>query len=135
MRSLQKAIRSEVIKKVLDAYPEFHYNLGAFAILKDAILIGRMSSFDTAKEIAKQYPILITSAEFVTQTMREHLALTKKDLSQNTVPSKGTFRVQADLIRGADESVLYHSQARIPFRTRPARKAMPRCPHQIKAVT
>lgn len=46
-----------------------------------------MSSLETAKEIGKQYPILIRSAEFVTKTMRDHLALTKKDLSPNTVPS------------------------------------------------
>lgn len=84
----QKAIRSEVIKKVLDIYPEYHNNLGAFAILKDAILIGRMSSIDTAKEIAKQYPILISSADFVTRTMREHLEQAKKDATANAAPSK-----------------------------------------------
>lgn len=68
-----------MIKRVLAAYPEFQTNLGAFAILKDAVLIGGMSSYDTAKEISKQYPVLITSAEFVTKTIRELVTQAKKD--------------------------------------------------------
>lgn len=74
---------------MLDAYPEFHHNLGAFAILKDAILIGRMSSNETVKEIAKHYPILIRSAEFVTKTMKEYLTSNKQDNNlSNTMPSE-----------------------------------------------
>lgn len=57
--------------------------------MKDAILIGRMSSNETVKEIAKHYPILIRSAEFVTKTMKEYLTSNKQDNNlSNAMPSK-----------------------------------------------
>lgn len=65
----QKVIRPEVINKVLEKYPEFYNDSGAFAILKDAVLLEKMVTSYQAKLIGDQYPILIKSAEFVAQTM------------------------------------------------------------------
>lgn len=77
------------MRKVLEAYPEFYSNLGAYAILRDAILISPMSLIESAKEIAKQYPILIHSAEFVTKTMKEYS--NKPNLSTNPLPSEDSL--------------------------------------------
>lgn len=87
----QKAIRPEVLRKVLEAYPEFQTNLGAYAILRDAILIGPMSMLESAQQIAKLYPILIYSAEFVTKTIKEYLASNKPSLATNTLPSEDSL--------------------------------------------
>lgn len=87
----QKAIRPEVLRKVLDAYPEFHTNLGAYAILRDAILIAPMSVLESAQQIAKLYPILIHSAEFVTKTIKEYLAANKPNLAMHALPSEDSL--------------------------------------------
>lgn len=87
----QKAIRPEVLRKVLDAYPEFHTNLGAYAILRDAILIGPMSVLESAQQIAKLYPILIHSSEFVTKTIKEYLASNKPNLATHALPSEDSL--------------------------------------------
>lgn len=79
------------MKQVLQAYPEFHTNLGAYAILRDSILIQSMTEYDTAKNIAKQYPILIHSAEFVTKLLREHLAANKPSLVHNIQPAEDSM--------------------------------------------
>lgn len=79
------------MKQVLQAYPEFHTNLGAYAILRDSILIQSMTEYDTAKNIAKQYPILIHSAEFVTKLLREHLAANKPSLIQSIQPAEDSL--------------------------------------------
>lgn len=79
------------MKQVLEAYPEFHTNLGAYAILRDSILIQSMTDYETVKNIAKQYPILIHSAEFVTKTLREHLASNKPNLIQNVIPMEDSL--------------------------------------------
>lgn len=73
------------MKQVLEAYPEFHTNIGAYAILRDSILIQSMTDYETVKNIAKQYPILIHSAEFVTKTIREHMAANKQNLASNLI--------------------------------------------------
>lgn len=72
-------------------YPEFHTNLAAYAILRDSILIQSMTDYETVKNFAKQYPILIHSAEFVTKTMREHLAANKPNLIQNIQPTEDSL--------------------------------------------
>lgn len=79
------------MKQVLEAYPEFHTNLGAYAILRDSILIQSMTDYETTKTIAKQYPILIHSAEFVTKLLREHLAANKPNLVQNVQPAEDSM--------------------------------------------
>lgn len=76
---------------MLDAYPEFHTNLGAYAILRDAILIGPMSVLESAQQIAKLYPILIHSAEFVTKTIKEYLAANKPNLAMHALPSEDSL--------------------------------------------
>lgn len=86
----QKALRPEVIKSVMEAYPEFHHNLGALAILKDAILLSRLSYLDTARDMAKQYPILIRSADFVIKALRDHVAGTKKEFPPALPSMPGT---------------------------------------------
>lgn len=87
----QKTIRPEIMKQVLEAYPEFHTNLGAYAILRDSILIQSMTDHETVKNIAKQYPIMIHSAEFVTKTLREHLVTNKPNLVQNVTPTEDSM--------------------------------------------
>lgn len=87
----QKTIRPEILKQVLEAYPEFHTNLGAYAILRDSILIQSMTDYETVTNMAKQYPILIHSAEFVTKTLREHLAANKPNLIQNVIPMEDSM--------------------------------------------
>lgn len=72
-------------------YPEFHTNLAAYAILRDSILIQSMTDYETVKNFAKQYPILIHSAEFVTKTMREHLAANKPNLIQSIQPTEDSL--------------------------------------------
>lgn len=76
---------------MLDAYPEFHTNLGAYAILRDAILIGPMSVLESAKQIANLYPILIHSAEFVTKTIKEYLASNKPNLATRALPNEDSL--------------------------------------------
>lgn len=75
-------IRPELMKQILEAYPEFHTNLGAYAILRDSVLVQPMTELEAAKSIAKEYPIMIHSAEFVTSTLREHLAANRPNLVQ-----------------------------------------------------
>lgn len=87
----QKAIRPEVLRKVVDVYPEFHTNLGAYAILRDAILIAPMSVLESAQQIAKLYPILIHSAEFVTKTIKEYLASNKPNLATHALPGEDSL--------------------------------------------
>lgn len=72
------------MKLVLEAYPEFHTNLGAYGILRDSILIQSMQDYEAVQNIAKQYPILIHSAEFVAKTIRTHLASNNSNSSQTT---------------------------------------------------
>lgn len=72
----QKLIRPEVINKVVEKYPEFYSDTGAFAILKDAVLLEKMIHSYQAKLIGDQYPILIKSAKFVAETM---IAVMKKN--------------------------------------------------------
>lgn len=79
------------MKQVLEAYPEFHTNLGAYAILRDSILIQSMTDHELVKNIAKQYPIMIHSAEFVANTLREHLASNKPNLVQNVQPAEDSL--------------------------------------------
>lgn len=79
------------MKQVLEAYPEFHTNLGAYAVLRDSILIQSMTDLETVKNIAKQYPIMIHSAEFVTKTLREHLVTNKPNLVQNVTPTEDSM--------------------------------------------
>lgn len=79
------------MKQVLEAYPEFHTNMGAYAILRDSILIQSMADYETVKNIAKQYPILIHSAEFVTKSLREHLAANKPNLIENVQPAEDSL--------------------------------------------
>ncbi|XP_037034798.1 ubiquitin-like protein 7 isoform X2 [Bradysia coprophila] len=71
-----KVIRPEVINKVLERYPEFYSDTGAFAILKDAVLLEKMIHSYQAKLIGDQYPILIKSAKFMAETM---IAVMKKN--------------------------------------------------------
>lgn len=80
-----------MLKKVLDAYPEFHQNLAAYAILKDSILIGGMSVIKSVKLIAKHYPVLIRSAEFVTRAIKEHIAATRKSSLASVLPSEDSL--------------------------------------------
>ncbi|KAJ6635917.1 Ubiquitin-like protein 7 [Pseudolycoriella hygida] len=68
-----KVVRPEVINKVLEKYPEFYNDTGAYAILRDAVLLEKMISSPQAKQIGEQYPLLITSAKFVAETMISHL--------------------------------------------------------------
>lgn len=79
------------MKQVLEVYPEFHTNLAAYAILRDSILIQSMTDFETVKNFAKQYPILVHSAEFVTKTIREHLTANKPNLVQNVQPAEDSL--------------------------------------------
>lgn len=79
------------MKQVLEAYPEFHTNMGAYAILRDSILIQSMTDYETVKNIAKQYPILIHSADFVTKSLRDHLAANKPNLIQNVQPTEDSL--------------------------------------------
>lgn len=79
-----------MLRKVLDAYPEFHTNLGAYAILRDAILIAPMSALESAQQIAKLYPILIHSSEFVTKTIKE-LASNKPNLATHALPGEDSL--------------------------------------------
>lgn len=79
------------MKLVLEEYPEFHTNLGAYGILRDSILVQSMTDYETAKNIAKQYPILIHSAEFVTNTLRKHLAANKPNLIQSIRPTEDSM--------------------------------------------
>lgn len=55
---------------MLVEYPEFHRHLGAFAILKDCILLLRIVTFEFARKMAEAYPLLIISAPFVVKTMK-----------------------------------------------------------------
>lgn len=75
----------------MEAYPEFHTNLGAYAILRDSILIQSMTDYETAKTIAKQYPILVHSAEFVTKLLRENLASNAPNLIQSVQPAEDSM--------------------------------------------
>lgn len=79
------------MKQVLETYPEFHTNLGAYAILRDSILIQSMTDYETAKTIAKQYPILIHSAEYVTKLLREHLSTNKPNVIQSVQPAEDSL--------------------------------------------
>lgn len=79
------------MKQVLEVYPEFHTNLAAYAILRDSILIQSMTDFDSVKNFAKEYPILVHSAEFVTKTIREHLAANKPNLIQSVQPAEDSM--------------------------------------------
>lgn len=79
------------MKQILEAYPEFHTNLAAYAILRDSILIQSMTDFETVKNLAKEYPILVHSAEFVTKTIREHLTANKPNLVQNIQPAEDSL--------------------------------------------
>ncbi|XP_031639750.1 uncharacterized protein LOC116351750 [Contarinia nasturtii] len=88
--SSTKAIRPEVMKQILEAYPEFHTNLGAYAILRDSILLQSMTDIKTVKKIGKEYPILIHSADFVSKTLREHLAA-NKPLVPNITPTEDSM--------------------------------------------
>lgn len=86
--SLQKTLRPEVLRKIVDAFPEYQTNLGAYAILRDAVLISPMAVMESARKIAEVYPILVHSAEFVTTTIREHLISNKTNLSTITTHSE-----------------------------------------------
>lgn len=97
------------MKKVLDAYPEFYTNLGAYAILKDSILISQMTSIETAINIGEEYPILIRSAEFVTKVMKEYLSLNKPDLSTSVLPSEDSL---SDSSSSENDSPASNNQAR-----------------------
>lgn len=66
-----KLIRPELIKQVLIKYPEFNNEFGAFAILKDTSLLDELQDACTATRVAKQYPLLITCADFITKTLKE----------------------------------------------------------------
>lgn len=79
------------MKLVVDEYPEFHTNLGAYAILRDSILVQPMSVLESATRIAKEYPILIHSAEFVTKALRDHFAANKPNFYQNAQPSEDSL--------------------------------------------
>lgn len=80
-----------MMKQILEAYPEFHTNLGAYAILRDSILIQSMNDYETAKTIAKQYPILVHSAEFVTKLLRKNLASNTPNLIQSVQPAEDSM--------------------------------------------
>lgn len=70
---LQKVIRPEVINKILEEYPEFYNDPSAFAILKDPILLEKMVRSFQAKQIGHQYPILVSSAKFVAETLINYI--------------------------------------------------------------
>lgn len=76
---------------MVEAFPEFHSNLGAYAILRDSILIQSMTILESATRIANEYPILIHSAEYVTKILREHLAANKPNRFQSVQPSEDSL--------------------------------------------
>lgn len=78
------------MKQILEAYPEFHSNLGAYAILRDSILLNSMTDFNTVKAIGKEYPILIHSAKFVSKAMRDHL-IANKPLNSSASPNEDSL--------------------------------------------
>lgn len=84
-------MRPEVIRKVVEAYPEFQTNLGAYAILRDSVLLESMKKIDSGRKIAEKYPILIHSAEFVTKTIKEFWTSNKPNLSTLTVQSEDSL--------------------------------------------
>lgn len=73
----QKSARSEIVRKVVDAYPELNDNLAAYGIFRDSILVQSMTTVESATKIAQEYPILIHSAEFVAKTTHAHMSANK----------------------------------------------------------
>lgn len=69
----QKVIRPEVLNKVLEKYPEFYNDPGAFAILRDSVLLEKMVRSYQAKQMGEQYPLLVNSAKFVAEAMINHI--------------------------------------------------------------
>lgn len=68
----QKIVRQEEFSaKVLDAYPDFHTDLGAYAILRDGQLLSEMKKHRFAQKCAEHYPTLIRAAEFIATTIME----------------------------------------------------------------
>lgn len=63
--------KDECIAKILDAYPDFHSDLGAYAILRDSLLLGQMKNLAFAQKCAEHYPTLIRAAEFIANTIKE----------------------------------------------------------------
>lgn len=74
------------MKTIVEAFPEYNTNLAAYTFIRDSILIQSLTVLDSATEIAKEYPILIHSAEFIAKTVREHLAANKPSLLNNIPP-------------------------------------------------
>lgn len=64
----------------------YNTNLAAYTFIRDSILIQSLTVLESATEIAKEYPILIHSAEFIAKTVREHLAANKPNLLNNIPP-------------------------------------------------
>lgn len=58
---------------MLEKYPEFYNDLGALAILRDAVLLEKMVRSNQAKIMGDQYPILVNSAKFVADTIINNL--------------------------------------------------------------
>lgn len=65
------------MRTIVESYPEFNTNLAAYTFIRDSILIQSLTVFESAKEVAKIYPILIHSADYIAQIVREHLAANK----------------------------------------------------------
>lgn len=51
--------------------------MGAYAILRDSILVQSMTILDSATKLAHEYPIIVHSAEFIAKTTHEQLLANK----------------------------------------------------------
>lgn len=74
------------MRTIVEAFPEYNTNLAAYTFIRDSILIQSLTVLESATEIAREYPILIHSAEFIAKTVHEHLAANKPNLLNNIPP-------------------------------------------------
>lgn len=82
--SLQKPLRAEVIRMILEEYPEFYQDLGALAILKDSLLLHRIATLEFVRIVTDYYPLFIIAAPFIVKTMIAHNKLVTRTQPQNS---------------------------------------------------
>lgn len=122
MNFQQKVIRPEVLNKILEKYPEFYSDTGAFSILKDPVLLEKMFRSNQAKQIGEQYPILVNSAKFVAETLRSYI----KKNPTNTQQSSGKNLQKKNLHFASGIENLFSFQLKIHPIHQPLKMILPK---------
>jgi len=85
--------RVNILQKILKEYPEFRFNLGAHALIRDSVLFNTVHLPEVIDNLAKHYPIICKAAPFIVETIKKEF---KKNTSSSNLSEPTTDTTSED---------------------------------------